>query len=79
VFPSELMKGEKVLHKCQSPSEILLIFERLSLLKGQHLCLSQSVSNQGCRSDMSSKIHFYPINVSFLHKGSRLDLFSLGT
>jgi hypothetical protein len=77
--PSELLKGEKVLSHCQSPSEILWIFERLSLLQGQHLFLSQFVSEWGCRSDMSSKIHCYPINVSFLPEWSSLDLFSLGT
>jgi hypothetical protein len=77
--PSELLKGEKVLFHCQSPSEILLILERLSLLQRQHLCLSQFVSDQGCRSRMSSKIHCYPINVSFLPEGSSLDFFSLGT
>jgi hypothetical protein len=42
--PSELLKGEKVLSHCQSPSEILWFFEKLSLLQGQHLCLSQSIS-----------------------------------
>jgi hypothetical protein len=56
---SEMLKGEKVLSHCQSPSEILWIFERLSLLQGQHLCLFQSFSDQGCRSGMSSKIHCF--------------------
>jgi hypothetical protein len=77
--PSEVLKGEKVLSNCQYPSEILWIFERISLLQGKHLCLPQSVSDQGCRYGMSLKIHYYPINVSFLPEGSSLDFFSLGT
>jgi hypothetical protein len=67
--PFELLKGEKVLSHCQSPSEILWIFERLSLLQRQHLCLSQYVSDQGCRSDMSSKIHCIPQMYPFSLKG----------
>jgi hypothetical protein len=74
-----MMKEEKVLFHYQSLSEIIEIFERLSLLQVQHLFLSQSVSDQGCRFGMSLKIHCYPINVSFLPKGSSLDFFSLGT
>jgi hypothetical protein len=56
--PSELLKGEKVLSYFQSLSKILWIFERLSLLQGQCLFLSQSVSDQGCQSGMSLKIHY---------------------
>jgi hypothetical protein len=71
--PSKLLKGEKVLSYCQYPYEILWIFERLSLLQGQCLCLSQSVSDEGCQSGMYLKIQ------CILSKGSSLDFFSLGT
>jgi hypothetical protein len=77
--PFELLKGEKVLSHCQYQYEILWILERLSLLQGKHIFLSQSIFDHGYQSRMSSKIHGYPINVLFLPEGSILEFFSLVT